>query len=217
MAALGHASEEEHFDIYDEAGAWLGTAPRSEVHARGLWHRSIHCWLARRDGDRKLVLFQQRSSDKDTYPGFYDITAAGHLTAGESMRDAAREIEEELGASVPFEALIPLGEARKEAAGFAKGTAFVDREVSEVYGFVYDAPLGSLTLQAEEVAGVYEADLEEMIALFDGELDLAAAAGFRLGPDRQQLPSTVQVKASDFVTRPSSYYSGVFRALLLHL
>ncbi|RAP74480.1 NUDIX hydrolase [Paenibacillus montanisoli] len=208
---------EERFDYYDEAGTWLGSAPRSEVHARGLWHRSIHCWLVRREGERKLVLFQRRSTDKDTFPGYYDITAAGHLTAGETMREAAREIEEELGVPVPFETLIPLGEARHEATGFAKGAAFIDREISGVFGFVYDAPLASLTLQAEEVAGVYEADLSVMIALFDGERDHAAAAGFRLDAGRHPVASEIQVKASEFVTRPSSYYSGVFRALLLHL
>lgn len=211
------AREEEQFDYYDEAGNWLGIASRGEVHARGLWHRSIHCWLARRDGERRLVLFQQRCTDKDTFPSYFDITAAGHLSAGETMRDAAREIEEELGARVPYEALLPLGEARKEAAGFAKGAAFIDREVSEVFGFIYDAPLASLTLQPEEVAGIYEADLEAMIALFEGRADHAAAAGFRLGPDGSQLPAEIDVKAGDFVTRPASYYADVFRALLLRL
>ncbi|AZN39429.1 NUDIX hydrolase [Paenibacillus albus] len=206
---------EEQFDYYDEAGNWLGTASRSDVHARGLWHRSIHCWLVRRDGERKLVLFQQRSEDKDTFPSHFDVTAAGHLSAGETMQDAAREIEEELGVRVPFEALIPLGEARKETAGFAKGVAFIDREASEVFGFIYDAKLASLTLQPEEVAGIYEADLEAMIALFEGRQDHAAADGFRLGSEQQLLAASVQVKASDFVPRPASYYSGVFRALLL--
>ncbi|NBD27502.1 NUDIX hydrolase [Paenibacillus glycinis] len=210
------AADEERFDYYDEHGVRLGTAPRSEVHARGLWHRSIHCWLARRDGERRLVLFQQRASGKDTFPDHYDITAAGHLTAGETMRDAAREIEEELGAAIPFDSLIPLGEARKEAAGIAKGMAFVDREISGVYGFVYRGPLASLTLQQEEVAGVYEADLEDMIALFEGRLARARAAGFRLGADGRPEEAEALVAASQFVPRPASYYTETFRALLLH-
>ncbi|SFI73927.1 NUDIX domain-containing protein [Paenibacillus sp. UNC496MF] len=213
----GPAGEEERFDIYDEHGVHLGTAPRSEVHARGLWHRSIHCWLARRDGDRKLVLFQQRSAGKDTFPGLFDITAAGHLAAGETMRDAAREIEEELGAAIPFEALIPLGEARKEAAGTAKGLAFVDREISGVYGFVYGEPLSALTLQREEVAGVYEAELEAMIALFENRTDRVRASGFRLGADGAPEDAETDVEAASFVPRPAAYYSGVFRDLLLRL
>ncbi|MFC4811160.1 NUDIX hydrolase [Paenibacillus sp. GCM10023250] len=211
------AGDEERFDIYDERGAHLGTAPRSEVHARGLWHRSIHCWLARRDGGRKLVLFQQRAEGKDTFPGLFDITAAGHLAAGETMRDAAREIEEELGFAVPFEALIPLGKARKEAAGTAKGLAFVDREISGVYGCVYEGPLSALTLQREEVAGVYEAELADMIALFEGRTNRVRAAGFRLGTDGAPEDAEADVEAASFVPRPASYYSGVFRDLLLRL
>ncbi len=91
------ASSEERFDIYDEAEQHIGTASRSEVHAKGYWHRSFHCWLARRENSRQLVMFQLRHAHKDTFPSCFDITAAGHLEAGETMRDAAREIEEELG------------------------------------------------------------------------------------------------------------------------
>lgn len=209
--------EEERFDYYGENGEWLGTAPRSEVHARGLWHRSIHCWLARREGGRRLVLFQQRSPGKDTFPGSFDITAAGHLAAGETMRDAAREIEEELGVAAAFESLLPLGEARKEIAGTANGAAFLDREISGVYGFAFAGPLSSLTLQQEEVAGVYEAELEAMIDLFEGRRDHVLAAGFRLDEEGKPLGAEARVTASGFVPRQASYYTDVFRALLLHL
>ncbi|WP_219835196.1 NUDIX domain-containing protein [Paenibacillus sp. R14(2021)] len=209
--------EEERFDYYDEAGAWLGTAPRSEVHARGLWHRSIHCWLARSENGRRLVLFQQRHADKDTFPLHFDITAAGHLTAGETMQGAAREIQEELGAAIPFDALLPFGEARKEAAGTAQGMSFLDREISGVFGFVYEGSLSSLTLQAEEVAGIYEAELGDMIALFEDRLHEVRAAGFELDSSGRPAAAEALVRASDFVPRPASYYSGVFRALLLHL
>lgn len=208
---------EEHFDYCDEHGVRLGTAPRSEVHARGLWHRSIHCWLGRRDGGRRLVLFQQRSPWKDTFPERFDITAAGHLAAGETMREAAREIEEELGVAAPFESLLPFGEARMEKSGTAKGAAFLDREISGVYGFVYSGSLASLTLQQEEVSGVYEAELDAMIALFDGRLQHVRATGIRLGEDGRTVPAEAVVTASGFVPRPASYYTDVFRALLLHL
>ncbi|MDF2838037.1 MAG: hydrolase, partial [Paenibacillus sp.] len=98
---------EERFDIYDKDMNPIGTATRSETHANGYWHRSFHCWLIRRDGDRLLVRFQQRKPSKDTNPGCYDITAAGHLSAGETVRDAVREIEEELGVTARFEELLP--------------------------------------------------------------------------------------------------------------
>ncbi|UVI30843.1 NUDIX hydrolase [Paenibacillus spongiae] len=209
--------QEERFDIYDEAETWIGTAARSEVHAQGFWHRSFHCWLCRRDGSRKLVLFQQRSSDKDTFPLHYDITAAGHLTAGETMRDAYREVEEELGIPVQFDSLLPLGETRHEAVGTAKGVSFIDREISSVYGLVYEGTLADLHLQVEEVAGVYEADLEVMIALFENELAQVTVTGMECTGDGTLRAAERVVKAADFVPRPFTYYAGLFRTLLAQL
>jgi len=209
--------QEERFDIYDEAETWIGTAPRSTVHAMGYWHRSFHCWLIRQDGERKLVLFQQRSADKDTFPLHYDITAAGHLTAGETMQDASREVEEELGIDAQYESLLPLGEARHEAVGTAKGVPFIDREISAVYGLIYEGKLAALHLQAEEVAGVYEADLDDMIALFESKLAYVTASGMAYASDGRLQETERTVRASDFVTRPASYYAGLFRSLLAHL
>lgn len=208
------SANEERFDIYDEAGQHIGTASRSEVHTKGYWHRSFHCWLARREGSRKLVLFQLRHAGKDTFPSCFDITAAGHLEAGETMRDAVREVEEELGIHVDFDTLIPLGHARKEISGIAQGIPFIDREISDVFGLVYSAPPAALRLQAEEVAGVYEADLAMMIALFEGKLQQLTAAGVELDSAGLLRETTRLVQASSFVPRQASYYTDVLRDLL---
>ncbi|TYP70702.1 NUDIX hydrolase [Paenibacillus methanolicus] len=206
---------EERFDIYDEAGDWIGTATRSDVHKHGYWHHSIHCWLARADEQgRKLALFQLRHPDKDTFPLHYDITAAGHLSAGETYEEASREIEEELGVPAPFEALVPLGETRREMSGSAQGVSFVDREISRMYGLPFAGELTDLRLQADEVAGVYEAELSAMIDLFEGRRAQIEAQGVRLNGEGALVPASAQVAASQFVTRPASYYAGVFRQLL---
>lgn len=204
---------EERFDIYDEQLNPLGTASRSETHALGYWHRSFHCWLTRREGNRRYVRFQLRQAGKDTYPGCYDITAAGHLTAGETVQDAVREIEEELGVAARFEDLIPLGEARKEMAGEVKGVPFIDREVSDVFALVCSLPLDALKLQAEEVAAVFEADVEQMIRLFEGELAQLLCEGVELTAEGDRSKVTRAVRAAEFVPREPSYYASIMRAL----
>jgi hypothetical protein len=55
------------------------TKRRGDVHRDGDWHRSVHVWLV--DGDGRLLL-QQRSVHKDTFPGRWDVSAAGHISAG---------------------------------------------------------------------------------------------------------------------------------------
>ncbi|XEC95439.1 NUDIX domain-containing protein [Paenibacillus tarimensis] len=203
----------EIFDIYDEHMNPIGTATRSDVHKYGYWHQTFHCWLVRTEGHRRMLRFQRRHSSKDTYPSLFDITVAGHLAAGETIADAVREIEEELGIAPHFEDLVKLGEYREESTAEANGIPFIDRELSHVFGWQCDVPLGSLKMQPEEVTGVYEADLEEMIALFRGGLAEITAAGIE--PDRggQPFPVTRRVRVSDFVPRELSYYTGMFEAL----
>ena len=72
---------------------------RADVHRDADWHRSVHVWLL--DVERRVVLMQKRSLGKDTFPGRWDISAAGHIEAGrEACETAARECEEELGISL---------------------------------------------------------------------------------------------------------------------
>ena len=79
-------------DINDEV---IGTRSRSEVHALGLRHRSVHILVF---NDQQQLFLQKRSINKDENPGLWDTSAAGHVDAGESYAVCAiREINEELG------------------------------------------------------------------------------------------------------------------------
>lgn len=169
----------ERFDIYDDQQQWIGTAPRNEVHAKGYWHRSFHCWIVRDEGNKRMVLFQRRRDIKDTFPGCYDITAAGHLTAGEQLQDAHRELEEELGVHASFDVLTYLFTATQQLQGEVRGIPFLDREFSAVYGLCLNQPLESYVLQASEVDSLYETPLDDLLALFRQEKDVVQASGVR--------------------------------------
>lgn len=215
-------SEEERFDIYDEDMRPIGTATRSETHAKGYWHRCFHCWLMRREGDRRYVWFQLRQLIKDTNPDCYDITVAGHLSTGETIQDAVRELEEEIGVTANFAELIPLGQVREDASGVVKGKPFIDREVSSVFALVSEVPMTKLRLQPEEVAGVYEADIEELLALFEGQRTELLVHGVELAdtaesaePVDQLRPSQRSIRADQFVPRDNTYYTDVMRKLLV--
>ncbi|MCD9020518.1 NUDIX hydrolase [Cohnella silvisoli] len=212
----------EFFDVYDERGNWTGTAERSEVHARGLWHHTVHCWLVRPDkgevGDDingssgAKILFQQRSGNKDTNPGSFDITAAGHLEAGESPKDVVRELEEELGARVAFEQLVEFGIIREEESGEVGGVPYIDAEVSHVYGLVTSLSLMEFQLQEEEVSGLYEADADDMIALMEGKVKEVTVQGVQLREGELQAAETV-ITCSSFVSRDYGYYIAIFKFL----
>lgn len=98
--------QEEQFEIFTETGERLGLAPRSRVHAEGLWHKSAQVFLF--DAAGRLYL-QRRVADKDVCPGLWDLSAAEHLTPGETyLEGALRGLREELG--VTGVTLEPLGE-----------------------------------------------------------------------------------------------------------
>lgn len=86
---------EEIFDVVDDRDEVVGQATRAEVHAQGLLHRAVHVMVFDKTG---RLFLQKRSMSKDTFPGAWDTSAAGHVDAGEDYDPCAvRETEEELG------------------------------------------------------------------------------------------------------------------------
>ena len=86
---------EEIFDLVDEHDAVIGQLSRKEVHRQGLRHRAVHILVFNSSGE---IFLQKRSLTKDTFPGRWDSSAAGHLDCGEDYDACAiREVHEELG------------------------------------------------------------------------------------------------------------------------
>src|SRR5215211_1788818 len=107
---------EELLDILDESGRPTGeVVAKSEAHRLGLWHRCFHCWICGSEPGGSYLLLQRRAATKDTWPGYLDVTAAGHLAAGEGTLDGLREVEEELGLRWRLR-----GSSRSEPAGWSR-------------------------------------------------------------------------------------------------
>ncbi len=94
---MGRSSDDqsERFQVVDEHDRELRTATRAECHADpGLIHRSVFV-IVETDAGR---LFQRRGLLKDTHPGWWCLSCAGHVAAGESYAESARrELAEETG------------------------------------------------------------------------------------------------------------------------
>ena len=146
----------ELLDLVDENGIPTGAREEREIiHATGLRHRTAHLWLMRfRDGQADLLL-QKRSADKDSHPGCYDISSAGHIPAGmDFIPSALRELTEELGLTATAEELTYCGQRRFFHRDVFHGRSFLDHQVSNVYVLVRDVDPAALTLQESEVESV---------------------------------------------------------------
>lgn len=155
----------ELLDIVDENGIPTGAViDRKTAHRKGIRHRTAHLWLLRRREGQVQVLLQKRSMEKDSYPGCYDISSAGHIPAGaDFIPSALRELREELGLQARPEELILCGVRRFEYESAFHGSPFHDNQVSRVYALWRDVEPEALTLQKEEVERVDWMDYDRCV------------------------------------------------------
>jgi len=185
----------ELFDIYDEALNHIGVKRRDLVHRDGNWHQVFHCWVIGREANGNPYLLLQKRRDYLDYPNKIDISAAGHLAAGETVRDGLRELEEELGLGVAFEDLIPLG----RRVGISRIDNFVDCQICHVFFYECDRSLEEYNYRREEIAGLIKLRIDEAFQLFSGAVDSVAAPAIGLDA------AHVTITRDDFIKSIDNY------------
>ena len=154
----------EILDICDERGLPTGeTVERAAAHRDGILHRTAHVWIVRRRAERWEILLQKRSQNKESFPGMYDTSSAGHIPAGaEPLDSALRELEEELGIRAVPEQLRYAGHFRSQYEMMFYGALFRDNEYTWVYVYREPVDIAALRLQTEELEEVRWFDLEQV-------------------------------------------------------
>lgn len=146
----------EIFDVVDQNGMPTGeTVERKKAHAEGIPHRTAHIWIIREKDGKTEVLLQKRAKDKDSFPGCYDTSSAGHIQAGDEPKASAlRELEEELGISAMPEDLETVGTFPINFEQEFYGKMFRDKEVAFVFLYRKEIEDRAFHLQEEEVEAV---------------------------------------------------------------
>ena len=154
----------ELFDICDEYGQPTGeTIERSVAHREGTPHRTAHVWIVRKTDDQIQILLQKRHRKKDSFPGMYDTSSAGHIPAGsEPLESAIRELQEELGIESAPEDLHYAGFFHAEYALPFHGQMFRDNEFVSVYVYNRSVDMDDIRIQEDEIEKVEWFDLEEV-------------------------------------------------------
>lgn len=140
---------EEMLDVLDENGIKTGEVlTRKEVHKRGLWHKIIVIAII---DENNQILMQQRSFTKDTNPGKWDISVAGHVSAGQTPLEASvREINEEVGITIEAKDLKYILTYKKESD---VGEDYKDKQIFDCYiARVKEINMNKIILQESEVA-----------------------------------------------------------------
>jgi isopentenyldiphosphate isomerase len=192
--------------VLDHTGARTGIRiGRDDAHTSGTWHGAFHCLMIYRRNGGVYALFQKRSDKKKIAAGKFDISVGGHYSAGEDARSAGpREIREELGLTIAFTDLVPLGR-RVFVYRFAPGIS--ENEFQDIFLLPLERRPDTLSLQEDEVDAVLEMDIDMGVELFSGTI--TTATGRLTGITGTE--EAVSVAITDFVPSNDQYY----RKLLL--
>lgn len=158
---------DELFDVVTFDGKPTGVVKRrADVHRDGDWHRALHVWVVGIDEQGPFLTFQRRSLAKDTNPGKFDATVGGHYGAGESLDDALREVEEEIGIRVARTDLRFVG---TRICIHEAETGVRDRELQDVFLLRDDRPLTAFRPHPAELAALVRCPLGPLLDFQAGD------------------------------------------------
>lgn len=144
-------------------GKLFPTITRREAHKTGAWHRAIGLWLFT---DDLQVVIQKRSPQKDTNPGKWQMSVAGHVTSGMSVTDTVlNEAQEELGIELKPNEIEFVGvTARSERGHTDRFGDFLDNE----YKFLFISKISrrNFTFNNLEISEFAFRDMHEVFDRF---------------------------------------------------
>ena len=175
---------DEYIDILNDAGEISGkTCLKSEAHKNGLFHASTHIWII---DFEKNILIQKRASNKDVFPNLWDVSVAGHISAGELPTiSAIREIKEEVGIKLQENELHYIGTSKKKVI---HKNNLIDNELHHIYICCKKFKIESLKIQVEEISEIKTIKLEHLI-------------------------DEISKEKNNFVPHGKDYYSFVFKEI----
>ncbi|BCS87152.1 NUDIX hydrolase [Pseudodesulfovibrio sediminis] len=102
--AIEDTDDGHNVEVIDQQNRPLAVLPKRVVHRQLLMHRSVQVIVTSPD---KKIYLQKRNSNKQFFPGRWDISARTHPIAGEATFDAAiRALKNELDITVEHPLLI---------------------------------------------------------------------------------------------------------------
>lgn len=157
---------EEKFDVLTETGEYAGRIEsREDCHKFGFWHKAVALFII---NSKNQVLLQRRSANKKLWPNLWDISAGGHVLAGEFGFEAIiREIKEELGADIEKNDILFIGGATSTNIK----NDIINNHFNEYYIVTKDIDETKLILQTEEVSEVKWFEKDDIVNRIKNNFD----------------------------------------------
>ena len=150
--------ESENIDVLDEKRNKTGEVRMiDDIHWYGLWHSSARVWIV---NSNKEILLQHRHPNSMEFPNMWDVSAAGHVSAGDdSLGTAVIETKEELGLEIDptdFKLIHTLKKSDVSRDGTYKDNSFED-----IYLVKKDIHIDDFKMQHDEVQNLKWVPIDE--------------------------------------------------------
>jgi isopentenyldiphosphate isomerase len=158
------------YQLYDEQGRLAPSdyVSKDDIFKLGKLHGASHVWIWRVQNGVVEVLLQKRSPQKWTWPNCYDVSAAGHINAGEEPLTAGiRETKEEIGIDIDETHMQSIGVQR---ARLITPNGLIENEFQWLYLLRLDGDT-VFTIEDNEVLSLVWKPFDDMIAEFKKKPD----------------------------------------------
>jgi 8-oxo-dGTP pyrophosphatase MutT (NUDIX family) len=174
------------------------TKTRNQAAEDGDWIGTFNIWLYSWDTE-PMMLYQQRSLQKDWEPGKLDVSAGGHYAAGEQGLDGLRELKEELGIDILPSKVDMWGKKLHVSLDVAGRER---RHVVSVFTAPFDGDLRDIELDPHELSGLFLVPARALLEIFIGKRTSLIVQGI----DVSKKPTTYTVTADSFPYNPDNYH-----------
>lgn len=178
------------------------TKLRTAAKEDGDWMATFNVWVIQTQPEPAIV-YQLRSPHSTWEPNKLDVSAGGHLSAGEEPLDGVREADEELGRSYKKEDLISLG-ARKHEENHTLCNIFMIED---------NADFSEYKLDPEEVTAVFLCPLSRLLEVFDDDNTTFIAQGI----SHDGKPLSYEVSQKSFPFNSDNYHQRMAKLIDAYL
>lgn len=188
----------------------LGEETRENIHKKGYWHETFHCWMISKREEEWFVQLQIRSQNQQDFPNFLDATVTGEILSTERMQDGVKKIEAQLNLDIFFKELQFIGIIQDSIMS----ETILNREFAHVYLYLTEKSLmADYQIQKENCQGMIEVPFSQLSDLLSEQKKVIIGSGFIYDETGKRIEKQWPFSIEDMLPHQVAYYEQVLAGI----